>query len=93
MTTTNATVDLDDEMTARLERLARARHRSQDGLMREAIEQYLDREERLDRFYQDGLAAWAEYQASGMHLSEDEADGWLAQLEAGEDVKPPTPHR
>lgn len=35
------------------------------------------------------LAAWANYQATGLHLTGDEADAWLARLKAGEDVDPP----
>ncbi len=83
---------LDAEMKARLQRLAEARRRSQHWLMREAIEQYVEREERRERLRQDALAAWAEYQASGRHVTAAEADAWLARLEVGEDAEPPTPH-
>jgi predicted transcriptional regulator len=41
----------------------------------------------------DALAAWAEYRATGLHVTAEEVDAWLAQLEAGEDAEPPTPHR
>lgn len=40
----------------------------------------------------DALAAWSEYQATGQHVTSQEADVWLAWLEAGEDVEPPSPH-
>ena len=42
---------------------------------------------------QDVLAAWAEYQITGLHVTAEEADAWLAQLEAGEDGEPPPTHR
>jgi predicted transcriptional regulator len=45
------------------------------------------------RVRQDALAAWAEYQATGLHVTAEEADAWLSQLEAGEDVDPPATHR
>ena len=77
---------------ARLRRLADARHCPPDGLMREAIEQYVEREERREQLKKDGLAAWADYQATGLHVTGEEADAWLARLEAGEDVEPPVPH-
>jgi predicted transcriptional regulator len=83
---------LDAEIKARLQRLAESRRRSQHWLMREAIEQYVDREERRERLRHDALAAWAEYQASGQHVSAAEAEAWLAELEAGEDAEPPSPH-
>jgi predicted transcriptional regulator len=83
---------LDAETKARLQKLANARRRSSHWLMREAIEQYVDREERREQFRQDALAAWAEYQATGLHVTGEEADAWLAHLEAGEDAEPPECH-
>jgi predicted transcriptional regulator len=83
---------LDPETKARLQKLAHARRRSSHWLMREAIEQYVDREERREQFRQDALAAWADYQTTGLHATAEEADAWLARLEAGEDVEPPECH-
>jgi predicted transcriptional regulator len=60
--------------------------------MREAIEQYVEREERREQVPQDALAAWADYQATGQHATAEEADAWLARLEAGEDAEPPPAH-
>ena len=42
--------------------------------------------------FRDALAAWDSYQATGVHVTADEADAWLARLEAGEDVEPPECH-
>jgi predicted transcriptional regulator len=83
---------LDAETKARLRRLAEARRRSAHWLMREAIEQYVEREERRETLRQDALAAWAEFQATGRHVTESEADAWLARLEAGEEAEPPLAH-
>ncbi|MGJ4893291.1 CopG family ribbon-helix-helix protein [Bradyrhizobium sp. HKCCYLS3077] len=80
------------DMEDRLQRLAEARRLSPDALMREAIEQYVDREERQAGFRQDAAAAWNDYQVTGQHVTGEEADAWLACLEAGEDTDPPTPH-
>ncbi len=60
--------------------------------MREAIEQYVAREEARERLRRDALAAWNDYQATGKHVTAEEADAWLARLEAGEDATPPEPH-
>jgi predicted transcriptional regulator len=84
---------LDAEIRTRLQQLAQTRRRSSHWLMREAIEQYVEREERREQLRQDALAAWAEHQTTGLHVTADEADAWLAQLEAGEDVEPPRLHR
>ena len=39
------------------------------------------------------LAGIAGYATDGLHLTAEEADAWLARLEAGEDVPPPPCHR
>jgi predicted transcriptional regulator len=83
---------LDDEVKNRVKQLATTRRRSAHWIMREAIEQYLEREEKREEFRQAGFAAWDTYQTTGLHLTGDEADEWLAKLEAGEDAEVPECH-
>jgi predicted transcriptional regulator len=83
---------LDAEIKARMQKLATARRRSSHWLMREAIEQYVEREERREELRRDALDAWADYQATGRHVTAEEADSWLAKLEAGEEIDPPSSH-
>ena len=85
-------VKLDVGTRARLESLAQARHRSAHWVMREAITQYVDREERRETFRQDTIKAWEAYRSTGLHVTADEADAWLGQLEHGNDVEPPECH-
>jgi len=80
------------DIRERMKRLADARHRTTHWIMREAIKQYVDREEKREAFRQDGLQAWNEYQTTGLHMTMEEADEWLAKLEAGQDAKPPECH-
>ena len=80
------------EIKDRVQRLATARRRSAHWVMREAVEQYVEREEKRQRLHQDALAAWADYQATGLHATAGEADAWLAKLEAGEDAAAPECH-
>ena len=56
------------------------------------MEQYVSREEQRERLRQDALAAWNHYQTTGLHAAADEADAWLAKLEAGENAKAPECH-
>jgi predicted transcriptional regulator len=83
---------LDVKIKERVCRLASARRRSPHWLMREAIEEYVEREEKREQFRQDALAAWANYQTTGLHVTAEEADAWLAKLEAGKDAAPPECH-
>ena len=82
-------VKLDVEIKKRVRRLASARRRSPHWLMREAIEEYVEREERREQFRQDALAAWDPYQTTGKHATAQEADAWLSRLEAGKNAAPP----
>jgi predicted transcriptional regulator len=83
---------LDDEMKGKVQRLAASRRRSAHWIMREAIAQYVEREEKREQFRQSAFAAWNEYQATGLHVTANEADAWLAKLEDGEDVETPECH-
>lgn len=85
-------IKIDEGTKARIKRLAEARHRTSHWLMREAITQYVDREEKREAFRQDTLKAWEEYRTTGLHVTADEADAWLAQLEQGNDIEPPACH-
>jgi predicted transcriptional regulator len=58
-------------------------------VMRATMKPKNEREDERRQAREDVLAAWKDYQASGQHVSDEEADAWLARLEAGEDVPPP----
>jgi len=93
MPSTSATsLKLDPETKERVERLAAARSSSSNSIMREAIEEYVSRAEKREQFKQDALAAWEDYQATGLHVTDEEFDEWVAKLEAGEDAPPPKCH-
>jgi predicted transcriptional regulator len=85
-------VKLDANTRERVQALAQSRSRSTHWMLREAISQYVEREEKREAFRQDALRAWNEYQATGLHATEQEADAWLAKLENGESSEPPACH-
>ncbi|MGD0789873.1 MAG: CopG family ribbon-helix-helix protein [Terracidiphilus sp.] len=91
-TPATTSLKLDLELKQRVQQLASARRRSAHWIMREAVEQYVSREEKREQFRQDALAAWNDYQATGLHATAEEADAWLAKLEAGEDAETPACH-
>ncbi len=91
-TAVNTTVKLDIEMKERVQRLAEARRRSSHWILREAVEEYVTREEKREQSRQDAVTAWEHYQRTGLHVTEEEADAWLAKLEAGEDAPIPECH-
>ncbi|MGY4109697.1 CopG family ribbon-helix-helix protein [Aeromonas encheleia] len=82
-------VKLDPETKARIEHLAQARHRTPHWMMREAIAQYVEREEKREAFRQDTINAWQEYQQTGLHATASEVENWLASW--GTEVERPAP--
>jgi predicted transcriptional regulator len=91
-TPSTTSLKLGSEIKERIHRLAEARRRSPHWVMREAIEQYVEREEKREQFRQDALAAWSHYQSTGLHVTAEEADAWLAKLEADKRAAPPKCH-
>jgi len=85
-------IKLDDSLRERVKHLAQARQRTAHWLLRQAVSEYVEREERREAFKQATLRAWNDYQETGLHLSGQEADQWLAQLEQGQDTEPPPCH-
>ncbi|MCL2011260.1 MAG: CopG family ribbon-helix-helix protein [Cystobacterineae bacterium] len=68
---------IDDALKERVRLLATSRRRSAHWIMREAIAQYVEREEARERFRQEALASWVAYQETGRHLTGDEVRSWL----------------
>ena len=85
-------VKLDQETRLRIESLAKSRRRSSHWIMGEAIQQYIEREEKREAFRQAGIRAWNEYQDTGLHVTFEAADAWLSKLESGQDTEPPECH-
>lgn len=83
---------IDSDLKNRIQQLASQRRRSAHWIMLEAIQQYVDREEKHEAFKHEALEAWDEYQRTGLHLTGQEVDEWLAKLEKGEDSEIPECH-
>jgi predicted transcriptional regulator len=86
-------VKLDLITRTRVENLAEARHRSAHWLMREAIYQYVEREEKREAFRQDTIKAWDEYQETGLHATAAEVDTWLASWGTEDELPAPICHK
>ena len=72
------TVKIEPEMRERMKRLSERRQRTQHWLVRDAIRQYVEREEARDAFVQQARDAWQEYRQTGLHASAEEVLDWLA---------------
>jgi predicted transcriptional regulator len=68
---------IDDELKGRVQQLAQARDRSAHWIMREAIRQYVEREEARESFRLEAMASWTAYRETGRHLTAEETVSWL----------------
>jgi predicted transcriptional regulator len=85
-------VKLDDELKKRIQRLADVRHRSAHWIMREAIRDYVEREEARESFKQESLASWTAYQETGQHLTGQEVRDWLNTWGTDKETEVPECH-
>lgn len=70
-------VKLDDDLKSKVQHLASLRNRSPHWIMREAIRDYIEREEAKERFKEEALASWNSYKETGRHLTGQEVRDWL----------------
>lgn len=85
-------VKLDAELTERLKRLAGRRQRTAHALMREAIREFVEREEARESFKEEALASWTAFQETGRQLSGDELRGWLKSWGSDAEAEAPDCH-
>ena len=77
----------------RLAALASARKRTPHYLMREAVSEYLDREEMRQSFRDEAARAWQDYRETGLHVTQDEVDTWLESLGTRKPKRRPKWHK
>ena len=82
-------VKLPENERERLGRLAEIKKRSPHWLAKEAISQYLDREEAIERFKQETVARWEEYRQTGKAVPHDVVMEWLDSWGTDKESKPP----
>lgn len=86
-------IKIDENTKARIKRLADARQRTPHWLMREAVIQYVEREEKREAFRQNTLKAWDEYRTTGLHATAEAVEAWLASWGTDRELPAPTCHR
>ncbi len=85
-------IKIDDALKGRVQHLANLRRRSAHWIMREAIAQYVEREEARESFKQEAMASWADYQETGLHLTGEEVSAWLRTWGTEAETEPPECH-
>jgi len=85
-------VRLETEIKERIAILAKSRKNSSHALMKEAIYEYVEKEEKKEKLKEEVFSTWREYQLTGLHMTEEEMDDWMIKLENGEEAELPACH-
>jgi predicted transcriptional regulator len=85
-------VKLSPELKERLHRISTEKQRSTHWIMKEAIQQYVEREEAAEQFKRETMTAWEEYQRDGQHLTHSEMTDWLRTWGTPDETKCPPCH-
>lgn len=86
-------IELDNELENRIQRLAGTWHRSLYWIIREAICEYVEREEAIERFKQEALASWDTYEETGQHQTGQEIRNWLNTWGTDKETEVPPCHK
>lgn len=88
----NATVKLTATERERIKRIASFRKRTPHFIMKEAIQFYLENAEAEASFIRAGEDAWRDYEATGLHITLDEAKKWAKKLKTDRKAAIPKCH-
>ncbi|ESR26703.1 CopG family ribbon-helix-helix protein [Lutibaculum baratangense] len=80
---------LKDRDEDRLRRLAQARDVEPDQLLREAVSQYLEREEARQGFLAEAQSALEDYRQTGTHLEFADLESWFESWGESRETKLP----
>lgn len=83
-------VKIDDRIHERLRKLAEAKDRTPHWIAKEAISEYLDREERRERERSEDQERWDRYVLTDEAVPHERVRDWLGALAGGEDEPCPS---
>jgi predicted transcriptional regulator len=91
--TATVTLKLAPADRARMAALAAAKRRTPHYLMKEAILEYISREEARQQFIAAAQASFEHYKETGLHTTLDEFSAWVDALQTDPATPAPTCHR
>jgi predicted transcriptional regulator len=89
----SVTITLDDTDQDRIATLATAKKRSPHYLMKEAILEYLQKEEARQNFVAAAESSYVHYKETGLHITLDEFDSWVDQVQQDPNTPMPECHK
>ena len=88
----SVTIKLDDADRGRIASLASVKKRTPHYLMKEAILEYVKREEARQNFITAAQSSFEHYKATGLHISLDEFSTWVDQVQQDPGAPVPACH-
>lgn len=89
----SVTIKLDGADRDRIASLAAARKRTPHYLMKEAILEYVRKEEARQRFIKAAEASFEHYKETGLHITLDEISAWADDVQNSPTAPVPACHR
>lgn len=90
--TMSVTIKLDETDRDRIATLATAKKRTPHYLMKEAILEYVKKEEARQNFITDAQASFEHYKQTGQHITLDEFNTWVDKVQQNPAVPVPPCH-
>jgi predicted transcriptional regulator len=87
------TISLDDVDQDRIASLASAKKRTPHYLMKEAILEHLQKEEARQNFIAAAESSFVHYKDTGLHITLDEFDSWVDQVQQDPNTPMPECHK
>ncbi len=91
--TATVTIKLDPSDRERIASLATTMKRSPHYLMKEAILDYIRREEATQNFIKAAEASYDHYKETGLHITLDQLSTWADEVQENPDTPIPACHR
>ncbi len=88
----SVTIKLDDADRDRITSLAVAKKRTPHYLMKEAILDYVKKEEARQNFVAAAQSSFEHYKETGLHITLDEFSHWVDQVQQSPDAPVPACH-
>ena len=90
--TGSVTIKLDDADRTRIAALATAKKRTPHYLMKEAILEYVKKEEARQNFIAAAETSFEHYKETGLHITLDEFSQWVDKVQEAPEVPVPACH-
>ena len=85
-------ISLDTVLQEKVQQIMAVQRLSFDSVVRQALREYVEREEKKMQFQQEAIAAWQNFQQDGLHLTDDEVMAWLETWGTKQETEIPKCH-